>query len=95
MESSEVVRRVELGRATVREFMAVTRGDPGLCFFGFCETVVVGGIMDLSMDELPVVLGAVAAEIQRFGEEIGKSIRMAQMLGDIDTHLEMGGGDDG
>ena len=99
MESSKDVGRVQLGRATVRDFMvAIMPGktqDPRI-FFDFCEKVVEGGIMNLSMDELPAVIGEVAAEIQRNSEAIRKAVSIAHMLGDIDKHLEMGEeGDDG
>lgn len=99
MESSKDVGRVQLGRATVRDFMAVIMPgktqDPST-FFDFCEKVVEGGIMNLSMDELPAVIGEVAGEIQRCSEAIHKAISIAHMLGAIDNHLERGEeGDDG
>lgn len=98
MESSKAVERVQLGRATVRDFMAVVmsgKTQDASVFFDFCEKVVEGGIMNLPMDELPAVRGEVAAEIQRHSEAIRKAVSIAHMLRDIDKHLEMGGGDDG
>ena len=88
--------QVELGRATVRDFIVMLKAPNGdtIAFFEFCDKVVVGGILDMSMDELPDVMGEVAMEIGRSGESISKAIALAQMLGDIDKHLEGGDDDD-
>lgn len=95
MASSKSKGQVELGRAKVRDFMVMLTAPKGdiAAFFDFCEKVVLGGIMDLSMDELPAVMGEVAAEIGRCSEAISKAVSLAQMLGDIDKHLEVGDDD--
>lgn len=95
MASSKSKGQVELGRATVRDFMVMLKAkDDTIAFFEFCDKVVLGGISDMSMDELPVIIGEVAAEIQKCGESISTAIALAQMLGDIDKHLEGGDDDD-
>ncbi len=94
MASSKSKGQVELGRATVRDFMVMLKApNDSVAFFDFCEKVVIGGIFDLSMDEMPAVIGEVMAEIGRCSAAISKAISLSQMMGDIDKHLEAGDDD--
>ncbi len=91
---------VDLGKATVRELLQVAgmiennNNDKDFQLYSFCDQVVVGGIMDVPLDETPVIIGAVAEAMQAHMQEIVKAIEVGKMLGQVEKPLDLEDTDD-
>ena len=69
--------KVDLNKATIADFLGLISGDTKH-FLNFCDKVVDGGVMELSLDELPAISSAVTKALHENSELI--SMAIASML---------------
>jgi hypothetical protein len=95
-DPADPLNQIDFGRATVGDLLAFYQhkgADSYNDFFVFCHKVVVGGVLDIALDDMPLVSQAVIDKLMAHNQAVKDCVEMAIMMGKIDQFLDSG--DDG
>lgn len=84
--------QVDLSRATMADFMQVMVDSNR--FLEFADKVVIGGITELSLEQLPQITQAVLKHLNRLNADLKKQVELLQTMNSIEDFLDDSDGED-